>query len=169
VQTLAASGEAPTEAACEEEVQRCMQNPPDDAAGEMEEVSIDCDSSDATDGFVGCSATVGELETCLNAAIAEARSLLSLIDCATLTDPEMAREAARGGSDPFGVPECEALNAECPGAVGGSGDASNGEPAASGCTDTCEDADDGFCDDGGDGSDTSICALGTDCTDCGSR
>jgi hypothetical protein len=38
----------------------------------------------------------------------------------------------------------------------------------------CEDAcrafnNDGECDDGGDGSDTDICRIGTDCSDCGER
>lgn len=42
-------------------------------------------------------------------------------------------------------------------------------PAGSLCTDTCRDAGDGWCDDGGEGSDYSICALGTDCGDCGPR
>jgi hypothetical protein len=34
---------------------------------------------------------------------------------------------------------------------------------------TCEDVRDGFCDDGGPGAKFSLCSLGTDCTDCGSR
>ncbi|MBN2196823.1 MAG: LDL receptor domain-containing protein [Polyangiaceae bacterium] len=37
------------------------------------------------------------------------------------------------------------------------------------CTDTCLDAADGYCDDGGAGADFSLCAYGTDCTDCGWR
>ena len=37
------------------------------------------------------------------------------------------------------------------------------------CIDTCPYADDGDCDDGGPGSDYSVCELGTDCADCGSR
>ena len=38
-----------------------------------------------------------------------------------------------------------------------------------GCTDTCSDAFDGWCDDGGPGSDFALCGLGTDCADCGTR
>jgi hypothetical protein len=34
------------------------------------------------------------------------------------------------------------------------------------CTDTCRTPNDGYCDDGGPGSDGNSCALGTDCTDC---
>ena len=37
------------------------------------------------------------------------------------------------------------------------------------CTNTCEWARDGECDDGGEGSDYSVCDYGTDCSDCGSR
>lgn len=38
-----------------------------------------------------------------------------------------------------------------------------------GCTDECAFAADGACDDGGAGSDSAFCTLGTDCTDCGYR
>lgn len=37
------------------------------------------------------------------------------------------------------------------------------------CADTCVYADDGACDDGGPASTSSVCALGTDCLDCGYR
>lgn len=37
------------------------------------------------------------------------------------------------------------------------------------CSNSCEYADDGFCDDGGEGSDYDDCALGSDCGDCGPR
>jgi hypothetical protein len=42
-------------------------------------------------------------------------------------------------------------------------------PSPTGCDDTCDDANDGVCDDGGSGSDDNFCGLGTDCTDCGKR
>lgn len=37
------------------------------------------------------------------------------------------------------------------------------------CSNTCEFANDGDCDDGGPGHDFDLCALGTDCGDCGPR
>lgn len=43
------------------------------------------------------------------------------------------------------------------------------EPDAGGCSNTCTFASDGDCDDGGLGSDFSLCDIGTDCADCGSR
>lgn len=45
-----------------------------------------------------------------------------------------------------------------------------GGPSNNGmCTDTCQWAGDGICDDGGAGSEYSVCGLGTDCGDCGAR
>jgi hypothetical protein len=37
------------------------------------------------------------------------------------------------------------------------------------CSNTCQYANDGECDDGGQGSVTSLCPCGTDCADCGQR
>jgi hypothetical protein len=56
-----------------------------------------------------------------------------------------------GGEDEIG---CATLNAMCPVTL---------------CTNTCWFAFDGDCDDGGPGSDFSLCELGTDCFDCGPR
>jgi hypothetical protein len=41
--------------------------------------------------------------------------------------------------------------------------------AGNACSDTCFYAFDGYCDDGGFGADYAVCALGTDCADCGAR
>ncbi len=42
-------------------------------------------------------------------------------------------------------------------------------PAGGGCTNTCNTANDNECDDGGPNSLYNVCALGTDCNDCGPR
>jgi len=42
-------------------------------------------------------------------------------------------------------------------------------PESAICLNSCSDAADGFCDDGGQGADYSICEAGTDCLDCGFR
>jgi hypothetical protein len=42
-------------------------------------------------------------------------------------------------------------------------------PAGAGCSNECEFAGDGACDDGGPGAQFDICTLGTDCDDCGAR
>ena len=61
----------------------------------------------------------------------------------------------------------EDSDADGAGADGAGADGSS--DAADGCTETCLYASDGGCDDGGPGAEYSICALGTDCTDCGPR
>ena len=48
----------------------------------------------------------------------------------------------------------------------GSGEPS---PAGAGCSNECEYAGDGACDDGGPGAAFALCSLGTDCDDCGAR
>jgi len=50
----------------------------------------------------------------------------------------------------------------CSGSGGGGG-------GGGGCTNTCNYASDNDCDDSGPGSEYSMCALGTDCVDCGPR
>ena len=55
------------------------------------------------------------------------------------------------------------------GGAGNGGGAENGGGAGAQCDDTCAYAYDGACDDGGAGSEFNVCALGTDCGDCGSR
>lgn len=42
-------------------------------------------------------------------------------------------------------------------------------PYAEGCNDDCNYAVDDECDDGGDGSEFTVCSLGSDCVDCGAR
>ncbi|HJL44798.1 MAG TPA: hypothetical protein RMG45_03145, partial [Polyangiaceae bacterium LLY-WYZ-15_(1-7)] len=51
---------------------------------------------------------------------------------------------------------------------GGSASASASAGGGS-CTNTCSSANDGECDDGGPGAQYDVCALGTDCADCGPR
>merc|ERR1711907_646414 len=37
------------------------------------------------------------------------------------------------------------------------------------CSNTCDQREDDYCDDGGEGSEFALCDLGTDCIDCGAR
>lgn len=56
------------------------------------------------------------------------------------------------------------------GGIGGvGGEAGTGVTPSEGCSDTCASSNDAVCDDGGPGSQYSICGRGTDCTDCGAR
>ena len=56
-------------------------------------------------------------------------------------------------------------------ASAGGASVSSGGAAAGGslCTNTCNSSNDGECDDGGPNSLYNVCALGTDCADCGAR
>jgi hypothetical protein len=49
------------------------------------------------------------------------------------------------------------------------GDVPDPDPLDAACTDACPWANDGVCDDGGPGSRYCVCALGSDCSDCGIR
>lgn len=53
--------------------------------------------------------------------------------------------------------------------VEGGGCRSTGGSGTGGCSNSCAYAYDGECDDGGPGAAYSVCALGTDCADCGTR
>ena len=112
-------------------------------------------------------------ETCVESACGEV--------IANLPPPDAQDEAAVGALEECIFEQCQSACVSS-GPVGGTGGVSGGggvggEPPAggsggspgSGCTDTCSDAADGACDDGGPGSDFTICDLGTDCTDCGPR
>ncbi|MEC7523078.1 MAG: hypothetical protein VYE22_24585 [Myxococcota bacterium] len=56
------------------------------------------------------------------------------------------------------------------GAASSGGGGGEAQPSGGGsCTNTCSSANDGECDDGGPDSLYSVCALGTDCADCGPR
>ena len=56
----------------------------------------------------------------------------------------------------------------CGGGDDGGGGGGGGDPTMI-CTNSCEFANDGECDDGGEGADFDECSLGTDCGDCGPR
>lgn len=80
-----------------------------------------------------------------------------------------------GGQGPTMSIPCEAFDLIAGRAPGSSAPATSSSPAApaapaSGrCDNTCRTANDNECDDGGPGSLYSVCALGTDCNDCGPR
>lgn len=74
-----------------------------------------------------------------------------------------------GNGDTLPVP-CAILD-EGGATASSSGGGEGGETGSGGggCTNTCNSANDGDCDDGGPGSSYAVCALGTDCADCGAR
>jgi hypothetical protein len=104
----------------------------------------------------------------MEVAAAAVASVLRIFTCESLADPEAAEMSFASSSelDPLTQPECAPLLAQCPELFDAPDDS---QPAPNGCSETCRASDDLFCDDGGPGSDTSLCALGTDCLDCGRR
>jgi hypothetical protein len=128
-----------------------------------------CEPDSLTMSADGCSTTVSELSSCLGASVEQFESVFSGISCDSLSDPAVAAELlGMSAGDPTSLPECAPVAEDCPGLFASSG-GSGGEPAADGCDDTCISAGDSECDDGGPDADWDICALGTDCADCGPR
>lgn len=81
-----------------------------------------------------------------------------------------------GTSTQLDIP-CSVLGyaSSLPGSSGGGGGGGGGTSArrpsggGAGCSNSCNSSNDGECDDGGPGAQYDVCALGTDCADCGSR
>ena len=149
-------------AECEQAVTDCLNS----GLGEGM-TTMTCDTDTLQSAAEGCTTTVAEYSACLHASVEQLGMALDAFTCETLSDEETAQAALAMG-DQSSLPECAAIEEECPALLEGGG--SSGTPSESGCEDTCTDniADD-FCDDGGPGSDFSLCPLGTDCTDCGPR
>jgi hypothetical protein len=158
-----ANGQASVDrAACEQAVQDCLES--GDLGGAMTESM--CEPTQLQTVGAGCNVSVGEYVDCLSAGAEQLEELLDSLTCETAA----SGSAPPVGSDPMDIstlPECMAVQSECPGLLAEGG--SSQPPSESGCDNTCEDADDGFCDDGGEDSQTSFCGLGTDCIDCGPR
>jgi len=145
--------------ACEAQVQSCLIND----SGIVS--TMRCDVDGLLEAVMGCELTVGQYRQC---AIASAERLALWIDtfsCEYLANPGVISMLAGLDMSSSSLSECAPVMAACPGLF----DEGGGEPAANGCDDTCGEANDDFCDDGGPGSLTDLCALGTDCTDCGPR
>lgn len=145
---------------CAQFVEEClMDGTYDEASEEM------CDPAALLNEVEDCETTVGEYQDCLRATAQQLADAFENFNCETLSDPAVAEEAL-GSVGQVNAPECTAVAADCPALVGAGDDLM---PAANGCNDECDFAEDELCDDGGPGSANNLCPLGTDCTDCGSR
>jgi hypothetical protein len=159
-------------AACMSMVDDCIA----DAQGQAATTQDDCETGTVGAELMSCTATVGELEACLDAAIARVRAQLEMVSC-----DSPVSTMAPATQEMASLPACAQVEAKCPGlaeqltpemdsSVGINGGGPDAEPIGpGGCTDTCPDADDAFCDDGGEDAEFSGCDYGTDCTDCGER
>jgi hypothetical protein len=154
--------------ACMQEKNTCLSMPydPEDSPFEdlQDEFAEECNPTQLRSQLADCNATVAEYEACLNAGLNLMRQMLSSFDCDRFNPQDLDNLM---DFDPDALPACQTLAQKCPGL--GEDEGGGGGGGGEGCTNTCVDRDDGFCDDGGPGSHTSICALGTDCNDCGPR
>lgn len=142
-------------AACEAQVDQCLIS--DD--GWIS--TMRCEVQEFHRATLDCHISIAQYRQCL---VASAEVLAEWIDTFTCQSFTMAGTQAPAGES-TSVAECAPVMAACPALFenGTSG------PAPNGCDDSCLDAKDQFCDDGGPGSLTSTCPLGTDCSDCGPR
>lgn len=125
----------------------------DDCAGQVLDHARD--SEDERDGFT-FDATGDDKDAC--------EAALQAIPCSGLS--ACCLQILRGES-PEGLCDCSfAIPTTCLEEDSGNAVLS---VDGSGCSDTCHYSNDGTCDDGGPGSKYSMCALGTDCSDCGPR
>jgi hypothetical protein len=157
-------------AACEQAVDECV------ASGDGTSMT-DSMCDEAAMDLAECDITAGEMEACYNALLSGVAETLGLLSCEAFTDPQTL--STLEGSMFDSPPQCDVVDERCPALSPNSGDAGSsgssgepvfgGPPSESGCDDTCVFNNDTECDDGGPGSDTPFCGLGTDCADCGPR
>jgi hypothetical protein len=160
-QTLAPTGNGSFQldaTACDSAVQDCLSNGQSFASGSG------CDSGQVAD-IASCNVTVQEFQACYTAKLQSASTLFGSLSC----DRAPTTEEVSSFDPNAQPPECDGLDQKCPG-VFGTSSGNDLTPSPTGCDDTCTgNTNDGFCDDGGPGSDTDFCGLGTDCSDCGAR
>lgn len=130
--------------------------------------AVDCDV--LAGAVAGCELHVSAFEACFDAQLERIAAAIDQLACDALSTGDEV-DAVLASLDASNLPECATTAEECP-ALLPSGDGSGGGPMAAGvdgCDDSCVNARDARCDDGGDGSAGDTCAFGTDCTDCGPR
>lgn len=129
---------------------------------------LSCETERFAAASMSCSVEVADYRACMTAGLRAIADAVDVLTCANLADPSDSEEAflSAVALEPATHDECALLAVRCPMLIGGS---PSGPPAEDGCDETCRYSDDGFCDDGGLDAQSSLCALGTDCLDCGIR
>jgi hypothetical protein len=108
-------------AKCRQLVDRCMSGEAI-AVGSDVDVMIDtdlgdnkvCTESSTAAEFQGCSATVGEYENCLNAALSAVDRLFAALDCSALSNLDKLQATVGDGFDIPSLEACKPLAAKCP-------------------------------------------------------
>lgn len=97
-------------ASCSGTVATCLASP-----SNAQPLDFDCESA-VTFAPSGCTATIGELETCVNAVSEDIDELTSAIRCSLVSDLTRLAELvplATAVADPTANPACAGLSAEC--------------------------------------------------------
>lgn len=100
---------------CEVARDACIEEQMDESPG----LDIgDCDGAQIASEFVGCDATVSELEHCLSDLGASLKSLMNSVSCSLADDPERAEAIDDELEDMFATERqpasCAELNRKCP-------------------------------------------------------
>jgi len=155
---FAGSGGSFDVATCQEMVDAC----PITSEGVIS--TMRCDADGLRAATMSCELSVGQYRECVVASAEKLAELLDAYSCQSLGEADAAAPESIDTS-PSAVAECAPVMAACPALFG----PDEGGPAENGCDDSCSESKDRFCDDGGPGSLTNLCPLGTDCSDCGQR
>lgn len=119
-------------AKCKQLVNDCLAAPAGSGPGTESPIEtdlsdkMDCSADGTAEQFEGCTATVGEYEACIDAVIGEFNRFFGLINCDSLSNPEMVRDSVSGGIDIPSLPACQGLPAKCPNLSFGADDEESG-------------------------------------------
>lgn len=129
---------------------------------------LSCETEPFAAAAARCDVGVDDYTACVTVGLEAFAEAVDVLTCENLSNPDESEQAFRSAIalEPFTHEECAGIAALCPMLFGG---ALSGPPAEDGCDETCRYTDDGICDDGGLDAQTGLCALGTDCLDCGRR
>lgn len=129
---------------------------------------LSCEADRFASASRACGVPVDDYRACMTVGLQAFADAIDVLTCENLADPRESEGAFLSAIalDLFTHDECALIAVRCPMLFGG---APSGPPAEDGCDETCRYSDDGFCDDGGLDAQTGLCALGTDCLDCGRR
>jgi hypothetical protein len=130
--------------------------------------AVDCEV--LAGAVAGCALHVAAFETCFDAQVERIAVAIDQLECNALSTGDEVDDVL-ASLDASNLPECATIADECPALLPSGAGSGSGPMAAGvdGCNDSCVNARDARCDDGGDGSASGTCAFGTDCTDCGPR
>jgi hypothetical protein len=147
---------------------QCQQHVADCVTRSAGSGRLSCETGRFTAASMACSVEVEDYRACMTAGLRALADAVDVLTCESLSDPRESEDAFLSAVElePSVHDECALLAVRCPMLIGGS---PSGPPAEDGCDETCRYSGDGFCDDGGLDAQSNLCALGTDCLDCGFR